>query len=112
MGEVTITAPTQVREVTPAGIRNFLWQPADFGLSIAGREALVVDGPQASAAIIKDVLAGKQGPPRDMVLINAAAALWVAGRGASPRVCAQQAAAAIDSRQAAILFDKLVQLSQ
>lgn len=108
MGEVTITGPTEVREVTPSGIRSFAWQPADFGLATSSKETLVVDGPQASAAIILEVLSGKQGPPRDIVLINAAAALWVAGIDPSPLRCAQIAAEAIDSRQTEQLLDKLI----
>jgi anthranilate phosphoribosyltransferase len=112
MGEVTITGPTEVHEVTPAGIRTFTWQPADFGLVVAGKESLVVDGPQASAAIIRDVLNGKQGPPRDMVLINAAAALWVAGAASSTQACAQRAAEAIDSQTATLLLDRLVDVSR
>jgi anthranilate phosphoribosyltransferase len=112
MGEVTITGPTDVHEVTTSGIRSFTWQPADFGLTVAGKELLVADGPQASAAIIRDVLAGKQGPPRDMVLINAAAALWVAGRNASPLVCAREAAEAIDSQKATKLLADLVGASK
>ncbi len=111
MGEVTVTGPTEVREVTPSGIRTFTWQAADFGLSFAGKESLVVDGPQASAAIIRDVLAGQQGPPRDMVLINAAAALWVAGFAASPRDCALRAAEAIDTRAAQGLLAELARES-
>jgi anthranilate phosphoribosyltransferase len=112
MGEVTITGPTEVHEVTTSGIRSFTWQPAEFGLTVAGKESLIVDGPQASAAIIRDVLSGKQGPPRDMVLINAAAALWVAGADASPQACAQQAAEAIDSQKATRLLAALVEASQ
>lgn len=112
MGEVTITGPTEVHEVTPAGIRTFTWQPADFGLSLAGKESLIVDGPEASAAIIRDVLRGKQGPTRDMVLINAAAALWVAGAASSAQACAQRAAEAIDSVAANMLLDRLVDVSR
>ena len=111
MGEVTITGPTEVREVTPEGIRSFTWQPADFGLSVAGKESLIVDGPQASAAIIREVLSGKQGPPRDIVVLNAAAALWVAGIDASPQVCAQRAAEAIDTQRAMKLLEQLVEAS-
>jgi anthranilate phosphoribosyltransferase len=111
MGEVTITGPTEVHEVTVTGIRGFAWSPADFGLSVAGKDPLVVDGPQASAAIIRDVLAGKQGPPRDMVLINAAAALWVAGISSVTQECAQRAAEAIDSRAAKELLARLVEES-
>ncbi|MBC7855939.1 MAG: anthranilate phosphoribosyltransferase [Pirellulaceae bacterium] len=112
MGEITITGPTEVREVTPAGICSSTWQPADFGLTVAGKESLVVDGPQASAAIIRDVLSGKQGPPRDIVIINAAAALWVSGQGTSPLVCAQQAAMTIDSQKAMLLLTRLIEMSK
>ena len=111
MGEVTITGPTEVREVTPAGIRGFTWQPADFGLSVAGKDSLIVDGPQASAAIIRDVLADKKGPPRDIVLVNAAAALWVAGYNTSPRECAARATEAIDSQAAMKLLGRLIEIS-
>jgi anthranilate phosphoribosyltransferase len=112
MGEVTITGPTEVREVTSSGVRAFTWQPADFGLSVAGKESLVVDGPQASAAIIREVLSGKPGPPRDIVLINAAAALWVANIDQSPLRCAHIAAEAIDSRKGSQLLSRLVAASQ
>ena len=112
MGEVTVTGPTEVREVTSAGIRSFTWHPADFGLTVSGKESLVVDGPEASAAIIRDLLSGKQGPPRDMVLVNAAAALWVAGTDASTQACAQRAAEAIDSQAATLLLDRLVDVSR
>lgn len=108
MGEVTITGPSEVREVVEGTIRNFTWHPADFGLPVSGKESLLVDGPEASAAIIREVLSGKQGPPRDIVLINAAAAMWVAGVDSSPLVCARQAAEAIDSQQAARLLTQLI----
>lgn len=112
MGEVTITGPTEVREVVGGTVRNFTWQPADFGLPVSGKESLVVDGPEASAAIIREVLSGKQGPPRDIVLINAAAAMWVAGVDSSPLVCARQAADAIDSQQAAKLLARLAEATK
>jgi anthranilate phosphoribosyltransferase len=112
VGEVTITGTTQVHEVTPEGIRSFAWSPADFGLETAGKESLVVDGPQSSAAIIRDVLAGKPGPRRDMVLINSAAALWVAGFHDLRGRCARRAAEAIDSGKAAALLQQLVKTTQ
>jgi anthranilate phosphoribosyltransferase len=112
MGEVTITSPTEVREITGQSVRSFIWQPGDFGLSLAAKETLVVDGPQASATIIRDVLSGKQGPPRDIVIMNAAAALWVAGQDSVIRNCAERAAEAIDSLRAKRLLERLVEVSQ
>ncbi len=61
--------------------------------------------------LIRDILAGVSGPPRDIVVLNAAAALWTAGRDESPSRCAQIAAEAIDSGAARDLLAKLAELS-
>jgi anthranilate phosphoribosyltransferase len=111
MGEVTVTASTEVKEVSPTEIRSYTWRPEDFGLATAKRESLVVDGPQSSAAIIRDVFAGKNGPPRDMVLINAAAAMWITGSSDSLQGSAARAAEAIDSGAAHRLLLRLAEVS-
>jgi anthranilate phosphoribosyltransferase len=111
MGEVTITGATEVREVTASGVRSFTWQPAEFGLQSADKKWLTVDGPTLSAQIILDVLLGKMSPCRDIVIMNAAAALWVAGAEPNIRNCAQRAAQAIDSRAAKTLLDRLAEAS-
>jgi len=74
--------------------------------------ALRVAGPADSAAAIRDVLAGRPGPHRAIVVMNAAAALWTVGRDDSLRECAAQAAAAIDSGAAAHVLADLVRVSQ
>ena len=112
MGEITLSGKTEIREVSGNAIRSITWEPADFGLQAAGKETLVVEGPQASATIIRDILAGKKGPPRDIVVMNAAAALWVAGADPSTLVCAQLAAKAIDSLAAKTLLERLVETSR
>jgi anthranilate phosphoribosyltransferase len=111
LDEVTLAGPTRVTEVVDGGLRNFTWTPSDFGLEPASLESLVVDSPTASAAVIRQVLNGTPGPPRDIVVLNAAAALWTAGKAASPREAAECAAAAIDSRAAEQLLARLVELS-
>ena len=73
---------------------------------------LVVDegvsrGPEDNAAIAREVLAGAPGPRRDVVVLNAAAALVVAGRATSLRDGAEQAAAAIDGGRVRALLDRL-----
>lgn len=105
LGEVSLSAPTAVIEVTPAGQRAFTWQPADFGFNLADQSALRVAGPAESADTIRRVLAGEPGPPRDVVVLNAAAALWTAGDDDSLLACAQHAASAIDSGAAGRLLD-------
>ena len=111
MDEVTLTGATHVTEVRQGHLSEFTWHPADFGLEVANVESMLVDGPGASAAKIREILAGHQGPSRDIVVLNAAAALWTAGKDASVSICAQLAAQSIDSGQAAELLAKLAELS-
>ncbi len=111
LDELTLAAPTEVTEVTAASLREFTWKPGDFGLQESGLEKLVVDGPEASAAMIREVLSGAGGPGRDIVVMNAAAALWIANPERSPRDCAVRAAGAIDSAAARELLTNLAALS-
>ena len=111
IGEVSLSGPTRVTEVSTGELREFTWSPSDFGLAIAGRDALLVDTPQQSASIIRQVLAGEAGPPRDIVILNAAAALWTAGHSADLLACAAAAAQTIDSGQAQATLAQLVRIS-
>src|SRR6185312_2444921 len=97
-----------VTEASAAGLRDFCWTPADFGLSPGDRQKLQVTGPAESAALIREVLAGGQGSPREIVVLNAAAALWTAGREKNPADCARLAAEAIDTGAARDLLEQLV----
>ncbi len=96
LGEVSLSGPTEVFEVRQGSLSFFTWQPEDFGLERAGNDDMQVSGPDESAAIIRRILDGELGAPRDIVVLNAAAALWTAGVDPSPRECAKQAARAID----------------
>jgi anthranilate phosphoribosyltransferase len=109
LDEVTLGGPTDVIAITDGRLQRFQWQPADFGLEPAGRETMLVSGPEESAAIIDGILQGRIGPPRDIVVANAAAALWVAGRSESLQTCVQQAVEAIQSGAARGLLSRLVQ---
>ncbi len=111
LDEITISGPTRVTEVTSEGLRNLTWTPADFGLMPSKLDRLQVDGPEASAAMIRDVLRAEHGPARDIVVANAAAALWTAGRADTVAACADLAAAAIDMGAAGELLKRLVQFT-
>ncbi|HMC10550.1 MAG TPA: anthranilate phosphoribosyltransferase, partial [Pirellulaceae bacterium] len=106
LGEVSLSAPTEVFAVTGGELKTFAWQPEDFGLSIAAKEALRIADATASASLIRRILAGEHGPPRDVVVLNAAAALWTASIDSSPRICAERAAAAVDSGEAQRLLER------
>lgn len=108
LDEVTLAGRTWVTEASADGLHQFHWRPQDFGLRVAGRDQMLVEGPADSAQIIRQVLAGRPGPPRDIVLANAAAALWTAGKHPSLDKCQQLAAEAIDSGAARDLLDRLV----
>ena len=111
LGEVALSGATAAIEIRGHELSHFIWRPEDFGLAPAGREDMAIGGPQDSAAIIRRVLAGERGPCRDIVVLNAAAALWTAGADPWPAACAQRAAEAIDSGRASTLLSRWVALS-
>jgi anthranilate phosphoribosyltransferase len=111
LDEVTLAGATHVTEACSGKLRHFTWTPGDFGLSIAPLDAIIVEGPQQSAAMVRSVLSGRPGPAREIVVLNAAAALWTAGRCESARECAHLAADAIDSGAAAELLARLAERS-
>lgn len=116
--EVSLESPTEVLEVcSPAGqigageLQSYTWEPSHFGIERHSRLALFADSPRASAECIRQALSGQQCAYRDAVLINAAAGLWLAGQSPDLRQCATQAAAAIDTGQAADLIIQLRDLT-
>jgi anthranilate phosphoribosyltransferase len=111
LDEVTLAGPTRVTEVSADGLRNFSWTPSDFGLSPTSLESLQVSGPEESARVIREVLAARPGAARDIVVINAAAALWTAGKAETPVACAELAAGAIECGAALALLENLATLS-
>ncbi len=112
LDEVTLSGPTRVTLVVGDSLRELTWTPADFGLAEGDKSSMLVDGPAASAAIIRDILAGRSGPSREIVVLNAAAALWTAGVSESLPECARRAADAIDSGAARTLLNRLAEVSR
>ena len=108
MDEVSLGGTTNVTEVDTNGTTEFQWNPETFGLETAGTETMLAKTPAESAKMIRDILAGKPGPPRDVVVLNAAAALWLAGHENDPRKAATKAGNAIDDGTAKDLLDRLV----
>lgn len=111
MDEVTISDATDVTIATPGGTVPIVWQPEEFGIERQGKEDMLVDGPEESAAMIRSVLAGKKGGARDIVVINAAAALWTLGKNDSLSECARLAEIAIDGGAAEETLGKLAEVS-
>lgn len=111
LDEVSLATSTSVSHVAGDQIREFKWQPGDFGLPSAGHESMRAETPAESAAVIRDVLAGTTGPSRDIVVLNAAAALWSRDPSTAPEEYAAQTAEAIDSGSAGKLLASLARVS-
>lgn len=111
--EVSLFGPTEVIDVSPAGVARYRWTPETFGLAAlppARLADLEVAGPEESAAAIRGVLAGEAGPRRDVVVLNAAAVLVAAGKG-EPVTARGLAEQAIDSGRAADLLARWAERS-
>lgn len=97
LDEITTTAETHVWDAQDGNVRRFIVQPEDFGVVRVAAQALRGGDRQRNAGIAREVLAGKPGPARDIVLINAAAALVAAEMATDFREAMTFAAQAIDS---------------
>ena len=97
LDELSTTGYTKVSESRGDSVQTFYVHPADFGLAKATPESLKGGDAATNAAIVRAVLSGEAGPPRDVVLLNAGAALFVAGDADTVKAGIAKAAAAIDS---------------
>jgi anthranilate phosphoribosyltransferase len=111
LDEITITGPTRIAEVRQGNVRTYEVTPEEFGIKRAQFEDISGGDAEANAAIIREILAGKKSPRRDVVLLNAAAALVAAGRVEHLGDGLPLAAKSIDSGAAAAKLDALVQFT-
>ncbi len=112
MDELTTTGATHVAELKRGQVRTFTVTPEDAGLSRAAPAELVGGDAAANAASIRNLLDGQRGPYRDIVVLNAAAALVVAQRADDLAEGAAQAARSIDTGAAGTALDRLVECTQ
>ena len=95
-------------ELKDGEVSNYSLSPADFGMQTAPLETLRVDSAEQSLAMIRSVFADQAGPARDIVCLNAGAAIYVAGCADSLAAGVDAARAAISSGKAAAVLDDLV----
>jgi anthranilate phosphoribosyltransferase len=107
LDEITCSGPTTVAETRDGSVRLYELEPEDFGVARHPTEALAGGDPGENAALLRILLEGAPGPLRDVTLINAGAALVVAGVAEEWRDGAERAAAAIDSGAAAARLEDL-----
>jgi anthranilate phosphoribosyltransferase len=112
LDEISNTGPSRISEVREGTVRNSTVRPEDFGLARASIQDLRGGDRAENAAIIRGILAGEAGPRRDIVLMNAAAALLVGGLAHDLKDGVALAARSIDSGTAATKLEGLIGLSQ
>jgi len=111
LDEITITGPTRVAEVREGSVRTYEVTPEEFGIERAPIEDISGGDAAANAAIIREILSGRKSPKRDVVLLNAAAALVAAGRADHMADALPLAARSIDSQAAAEKLEAMVRFT-
>jgi len=111
MDEITTTGATHVCELSHGRLRSYRIRPEDYGIPRAALADLRGAGVPANVQILRDVLGGRPGPRRDMVLLNAGAALYAAGTAADILEGIRQAKASIDEGKAADVLRRLIDFS-
>ena len=109
--DFTITGPSSYVELRDDHFKEHTIEPKDVGLDSAPLDALRIDSPAQSAEAIRSILDGKLGPRRDHTILNAAAALVVAGVATDLPDGVRRAAESIDGGAAANALNRLVELS-
>jgi anthranilate phosphoribosyltransferase len=112
LDEISNTGDNRISEVREGAVKTFTLRPEDFGLPRAAIADLRGGDRAQNAEIIRDILAGVPGPKRDIVLMNATAALMVGGKARDLKEGVARAAQSIDSGAARARLDHLVRLSR
>ena len=111
LDELSIGSTSFVAELKDGAITSYTIQPEDFGLQRCNIDQLAVTNAQESLAIIKDIFAGKQGGARDIVVLNAGAAIYASGLADSLADGIKLAQTHIDNGNAQVKLDALITCS-
>ena len=112
LDELSISASSNVFHVREGKVSEDFVSPKQLGLTMASREAVTARDLEHAAQMIREVLEGVQGPPRDMALLNAAAAILVSGAAQTMEEGLELAARAVDRGAAKQTLDRLAAISQ
>ena len=112
LDELSTAGPSWISELRDGKLATRPFDARNFGVPLCDPAALRVDSPQASADVLRRVLAGEKGPHRDIVILNAAAALIVGGLATDFTKGLEQARESLDSGAASNTLEKLVALTQ
>ena len=112
MDEVSISSKTQAFEIRGEKVKKFTIDPAKLGIKKAAKSALLGGNKEENAQIITNILKGEKGPKRDIVVLNSACALFVAGAVKNIKDGIKLAEESIDSGKAQKALENLVRESQ
>ena len=112
LDEISMSAPTTICEFKDGWFKKYVITPEDFGFERCTKAELVGGTPAENAAITRAILKGEDtGPKRNAVLMNAGAALYIAGKAPSMAEGVAMAASLIDSGAAYQTLEKFVEVS-
>jgi anthranilate phosphoribosyltransferase len=112
LDEISLSAPTSVCEVRDDAFKTYTIEPEQFGFARCKKADLTGGTPQDNAKITRDILHGVPGPKRDAVLLNSAAAVYIARPSCSVADAIETVKEAIDSGKALAQLEKFVSLSK
>lgn len=112
LDEISIVRPTMVAELREGMLRTYAIDPGDYGLQHDSLDGLKVKDAAESLALIRRAFEGESGPARDILCLNAAAALYVGGQAKDLREGIDRAAAVLDDGSAARKLEALAVLTQ
>jgi anthranilate phosphoribosyltransferase len=112
MDEVSLGAATMVGELKNGEIKEYEIHPEDYGMAMASNRALKVETPQESLALMRDVLDNKAGPAREIVVLNAGAALYAANVASSIPEGIQKARGVLESGAARAKLEQVVRVTK
>jgi anthranilate phosphoribosyltransferase len=111
LDEISLCGPTKVAELRSGQVNEYTIEPEQMGLKKCRLEDLRGGSPEQSAAVVRGVLQGSQGPARDVVLLNSGAALYVSGTAANIAEGMRLAAQSIDGGKARQKLEHLIELT-
>lgn len=112
LDEITTTGDTSVCELNSGILKTYTLNPGSFGINAASLADLRGGDPQENARIIREVLAGEHGASRDIVLMNAGAAIYAGGQARDLREGIEHATVSIDTGKAGASLDALIEATR
>jgi anthranilate phosphoribosyltransferase len=112
LDEISLSSPTSICEFRGGKFQTYTMEPEQFGFARCSKEELTGGTPAENAHITRDILSGVQGPKRNAVLLNSAAAIHIAKPEVSIKEGIAIAAETIDSGKAKAQLEQFIKLSQ